>query len=78
MRSLDHYMQEISESDGCSQTLNIHFSLCISPKLYKLQVVSNWTLGSGDGGNTTASASGESSLGDFGNVNPVSLRLHHK
>ena len=39
--------------------LNIHFPLCVLLKLYKLQVVSNWTLGSGDGGNTTASASGE-------------------
>ena len=59
VRTLDHYMQEISVVHRSLKVFTSHS--CISQKLYKLQVVSNWTLGLGDVGNTTASASGESS-----------------
>ena len=57
VRAIDHYMQEISDVLRIIKIFTSHS--CILLKLYKLQVISNWTLGSGDGGNTTASASGE-------------------
>ena len=57
VRAIDHYMQEISDVLRIIKIFTSHSSMSL--KLYKLQVISNWTLDSGDGGNTTASASGE-------------------
>ena len=58
VRAIDHYMQEISDVLRIIKIFTSHS--CILLKLFKLQVISNWTLDSGHGGNTTASAaSGE-------------------